>query len=162
MDTGSILLLLTGIILILAGLAGLVLPVLPGPFLVLTGLLLAAWSEDFVYIGTTTITILVILAIITFIVDYVAGAYGAKKYGASRQAIWGAIIGAVVGLFLGLIGVIVGPFIGAFIGQLTVRRDLGDAGRVGLGTWLGIALGLATKIALGISMIGVYLIARFF
>jgi uncharacterized protein YqgC (DUF456 family) len=162
MNTGSILLLLAGIIITLAGLAGLVLPVIPGPFLMLAGLALAAWAEDFIYIGPTTLTILSILAVLTFVVDYVAGAYGAKKYGASRQAIWGAIIGAVIGLFFGLIGVIVGPFIGAFIGQLTVRRDLGDAGRVGLGTWLGIALGLATKIALGISMIGVYLIARFF
>jgi uncharacterized protein YqgC (DUF456 family) len=161
MDTISILLLTTGILLTLAGLAGLVLPVIPGPFLLFAGLLLTAWAEDFTYIGPTTITILVILALVMFIVDYIAGAYGAKKYGASRQAIWGAIIGAVIGLFFGIIGVIIGPFIGAFIGQLTVRRDFGDAGRVGLGTWLGIALGLAMKIALGISMIGVYLFSRF-
>jgi uncharacterized protein YqgC (DUF456 family) len=147
-------------ILIAGGLAGLVLPVLPGAPLLFGGILLAAWAEDFAYIGTGTLIAIGVLAALAIAADFVASAFGAKRYGASSRAVLGATIGAVVGLFFGLPGVLLGPFMGAVIGELTVRRDLSAAGRAGVGATIGLALGTAAKLALGFAMIGVGVVMR--
>jgi uncharacterized protein YqgC (DUF456 family) len=147
-------------ILVVAGLAGLVLPVLPGAPLLFGGVLLAAWAEDFTYLGTGTLIAEGVLAGLAILADFVAGAFGAKRYGASSRAVLGATIGAVVGIFFGLIGVLVGPFLGAVIGELSVRRDLEAAGRAGVGATIGLALGTAAKLALGFAMIGVAVVMR--
>jgi uncharacterized protein len=104
--------------LIVIGLAGLALPALPGAPLLFCGLVIAAWADDFAYVGTGTIVALAILSLLTYPVDILAGALGARKFGASRQAMIGAGIGALVGLVFGLAGVVLGPFIGALIGEL--------------------------------------------
>lgn len=148
-------------VLIVLGLAGLVLPALPGAPLLFVGLLLAAWAEDFVYVGGWTLTALGVMAVLTYLVDFAATAFGAKRFGASRRAAAGAAIGALAGLFLGLPGVLLGPFVGAVIGELTARRDLAAAGRAGVGASLGLALGAAAKLALGFAMVGIFLVARF-
>ena len=162
MDIGIILLWTMAGIFIVAGLAGLILPVLPGPVLLLTGLILAAWAEHFVFVGGFTIAILSILAVLAHIIDFIAGALGAKRVGASRQAVIGAAIGAVIGIFFGFIGVIIGPFIGAVIGELSAQKDLRAAGIAGVGVWLGMLVGTAAKVAIGFSMVGVFVIARLF
>ena len=149
-------------LLIIGGLAGLVLPALPGAPLLFGGFLLAAWIEDFAYLGTGTLITLGALAGLTFVVDFAAGAFGARRYGASGRAVLGATIGAVVGIFFGLVGVLIGPFVGAVIGELSVRRDLPAAGRAGLGATLGLAIGTAAKLALGFTMLGIALVMRFF
>lgn len=148
-------------VMIVAGLAGLVLPVLPGGVLILAGLAVAAWAEQFQYVGAGTITLLVLLACGMFVVDFVAGMFGAKHFGASPRAAIGAGIGAVVGIFLGFAGIVIGPLVGAVIGELSANRTLSDAGRAGLGTAIGLALGAAVKFALALTMLGVYLLARF-
>jgi uncharacterized protein YqgC (DUF456 family) len=138
-----------------------VLPVLPGPWLIFAGGVLGAWAEGFAHVGWKAISVLAILAILATAVDFLAGSFGAKRYGASRRAVAGAAIGAVVGIFFGIPGIIIGPFAGAVIGEITVKRDISAAGRAGFGAWLGLILGMAAKVALGFAMIGVFIIARF-
>ena len=162
MDTVSIVLLVLAILSILGGLAGLVIPILPGPFLLFVGLFFAAWAEDFVYIGTTTIVILAVLMFAAHALDFLASALGAKQFGASRRAVFGAIVGAIIGIFFGFVGIFIGPFIGAVIGQLTVKTDLQTAGNAGIGAWLGLLLGLVAKLTIGFSMIGIFIVVRFF
>jgi uncharacterized protein YqgC (DUF456 family) len=147
-------------LLVLAGLAGMVLPALPGAPLVLAGLVLAAWADDFRYLGIWWITVLVVLTAFAMLVDFVSGAFGAKKFGASPRAALGATIGAIAGIWFLPIGFFVGPFIGAVLGELSAQRTLGDASRAGVGATIGLVLGTAAKLALGIGMLGIYLFAR--
>lgn len=148
--------------LIVIGIAGLVLPAIPGAPVLFVGLLLAAWADNFAYVGWPTLIILGILALLTYVVDFAATAFGAKRFGASKRAIIGAMIGAVVGLFFGFIGVLIGPFIGAVIGELSWRRDLQAAARSGIGATIGLAIGAAAKLALAFTMVGIFVVARFF
>ena len=162
MDFVHILLMVLAWLIVVGGVIGLVLPILPGPLLILAGLIMAAWLEKFLYIGAGTITVLIVLTVVAFALDFLAGALGARRFGGNRRAVAGASIGALVGLFFGLIGVFLGPFIGAMIGQITTRDSIKNAGKAGIGVWLGIALGTAAKVTIGFAMIGIYLIVRFF
>jgi uncharacterized protein YqgC (DUF456 family) len=162
METMTVILFILSGISIIFGIIGLISPVLPGQLLILIGLFLAAWAEDFIHVGYIPIMILVLLTILAYVIDFLAGALGAKRFGASRSAAIGAVLGAIVGIFFGFVGVIIGPFIGAFIGQILSKNDLAAAGRAGFGAWLGFLIGTAAKIALGFSMIGIFVIARFF
>jgi uncharacterized protein len=148
--------------LVVAGIAGLVLPAMPGAPLLFAGLVVAAWAEDFSFVGWGTLAVLGVLALLTYIADFAATAFGAKRFGASKRAILGAAIGGIVGLFFGLPGVVVGPFAGAVIGELSARRGLHAATRAGVGATIGLALGVAAKLALAFSMLGIFAIARFF
>jgi uncharacterized protein YqgC (DUF456 family) len=152
--------LLLAALLVLIGLAGIVLPALPGVILIFAGLALAAWAEGFQYVGAGTLTILGVLSLLAWSLDWLAGSLGARHFGASRQAIVGAMLGALVGLFFGPLGILVGPFLGAVIGELLARRDLGQAGRAGVGAWLGLLLGVVAKLAISITMIGLFLSLR--
>lgn len=152
---------LLAVALIVIGLAGLVLPALPGPLLMFAGFVVGAWAEDFAYIGTPTLTLLGALGLLAYAVDFLAGAFGARRYGASRRAVIGATLGAVIGIFFGLFGVLLGPFVGAVIGELSAARPLPDAGRAGFGATLGMVLGAAAKLAIGIAMVGVFVVMRF-
>ena len=149
------------IVLVVAGLAGLVLPALPGPLLLFLGLLAAAWAEGFAYVGTGTLVALGIMAALASLADFLAGAFGARHYGASHRAMFGAALGAVVGLFFGLPGLLLGPFTGALLGELSAHRDLQAASRAGWGATIGLALGIAAKLALGFAMVGLFLLVRF-
>lgn len=149
-------------LLVIAGLAGIVLPALPGPPLLFAGLLLAAWAEDFVYVGLPTLLILGAVALLTYVADFWATLFGAKRFGASKRAIIGAVIGSVVGIFLGFPAIFFGPFIGAVIGELLAARSLRQATRAGIGATIGLILGAAIKLALAFSMIGIFLLARFY
>jgi uncharacterized protein len=153
---------LLAIILVAIGLAGVVLPAIPGAPLLFAGLFLAAWVENFAYVGKWTLVILGLLALLTYGVDFWAAMFGAKRFGASKRAVVGALIGTLVGIFLGLPGVLFGPFIGAVIGELSARRKLEDAARAGFGATIGLVLGVALKVALALSMIGIFAVARFF
>ncbi len=145
--------------LVLVGIAGTVLPVLPGAPLVFLGLVLAAWIDGFQRVGWLTLALLAALTLASVGVDFVAMSLGAKRVGASRQAVIGAAIGTVAGLFFGLPGILAGPFVGAAAGEYLARRDAIQAGRVGLGTWLGLALGAAAKLALAFAMLGLFVTA---
>jgi uncharacterized protein YqgC (DUF456 family) len=147
------------IALILVGVAGTVLPALPGAILVFGGIALAAWIDDFARIPVWLLLLLGVLTAMAWIVDFVATALGAKRAGASRQAIAGAVIGTLAGIFSGLWGLLFMPLVGAAIGEYIAQRDLRRAGRVGLATWIGLLLGTAAKVAIVFAMIGVFAVA---
>jgi len=149
------------IVLIAAGLAGLVLPALPGPVLLFAGFVVGAWAEDFRYIGVGTLGVLGLLAILAYVADFVAGSLGASRYGASRRAVIGAAVGAVVGIFFGPIGILLGPFAGAVLGELSANKGLHAASRAGFGATLGMLIGTAAKLALGFTMLGLFVLMRF-
>jgi uncharacterized protein YqgC (DUF456 family) len=143
-------------LLVVAGLAGTVVPALPGVPLVFAGLFVGAWIGDFEAVGWTTLGILAVLAAIAWVVDFLAGAMGARYLGATSRAFWGATLGAFVGIFFGIAGMLLGPFIGAMIGELSGGNSLVSSGRAGVGAWLGIVVATAIKLALVFLMIGIF------
>ena len=143
------------ILVVIAGLAGTIIPALPGIPLIFAGLLIIAWIDDFQVVGATAVAILAGLTLIGWLVDLLAGALGARYVGASRRSFWGATIGAIVGIFFGLPGIILGPFFGAVVGELSGGRSLAQSGRAGWGTWLGMVAATAAKLALAFLMIGI-------
>jgi len=158
----SVFLWIVAALLVVAGLAGMLLPVLPGPLLLFAGLLAAAGAEEFAFVGMKTLIALGVMAGLALLADNVAGAFGAHRYGASPRAVAGAALGAVIGIFFGLPGVLLGPFLGALVGELAERSNLAAASRAGWGATVGLAIGIAAKLALGFAMIGLFLIVRFF
>lgn len=146
--------------LVLVGLAGTVVPILPGVPLVFAGLLMVAWADQFQHVGAVTLTILGVLTVLSLVADFLASALGAKKLGASPRAVAGATIGALVGILFGLPGLIFGPFIGAVLGELSANRALVQAGKAGLGTWIGLLLGSVVKLTLSFLMVGIFLTAH--
>ena len=160
-ETAPILLWVLAGLLVIVGLAGTILPALPGVPLVFVGLLVAAWIGDFQKIGWPTLTLLALLTALAIAADVVATLLGAKRAGASKLALLGAAIGSIVGIFFGLIGIFVFPFIGAIAGELIARQRLGQAAKVGFATWLGLLIGALAKLSLAITMIGVFVIAYF-
>jgi uncharacterized protein YqgC (DUF456 family) len=145
--------------LILVGLAGTVLPALPGTALVLAGIVLGAWIDDFTRVGPWTVGVVAVLAVLAWALDYVAGLMGAQRAGASRQALVGAALGTVVGLFMGLVGVLFMPLVGAAVGEYLAQRDHGRALKVGVSTWLGMMAGLLAKVVLAFMMVGIFVVA---
>ncbi len=156
----QLLLWLLAALLIAVGFAGLVLPMLPGIPLVFAGLVLLAWAEDFAYVGWLTLGLLGVLALLSYGVDFLASALGARRFGASPRAIWGAALGAVVGRFFGLPGIVLGPFAGAVIAEFSRRATVGAATRSGIGAVAGLLFGALLKIALAFTMVGVFVIDR--
>ena len=145
--------------LIVLGLAGTVLPLLPGTLLVWGGIVLGAWIDDFTRVGTTTVVVVSVLAVLAWALDYVAGLMGARKAGASKQALVGAAVGTVAGLFMGLVGVLFMPLVGAAIGEYLAQKDQTRAVKVGVATWLGIMVGLIAKVVLAFMMVGIFVAA---
>lgn len=159
--TASTLYYLIACVLVVVGLIGTVLPALPGLPLIFAGMLLAAWAGGFEQIGAITLAVLGVLTLLSLAIDVWATALGAKRVGASRLAIAGALLGTFAGLFFGPVGLFAGPFAGALIGELLHGRTLGSgrlgqAAKVGLGTWLGIVFGVVLKLSLAFAMVGVF------
>lgn len=152
---------LVAAVLVVVGFAGIILPALPGVPLVFVGLLVAAWTEGFNRVGWIALVVLGVLTLISIVVDVISTVVGAQKVGASRLALIGSVIGTLAGLFFMPIGLFVGPFAGALVGEYLHERNLGKATKVGLGTWLGIVLGVALKLGLAMAMIAVFAVAWF-
>ena len=147
------------LILVGVGVAGVLVPGLPGTPLVFGGLLLAAWADGFQNVGVVTITLLAVMTILAFGVDFLSASLGAKRAGASREAVIGAALGTLIGIFFGFVGIILGPFVGAVIGEFLARRNLGQAGRAGAATWIGFILGIGVKLVLAFAMVGIFIVA---
>src|SRR5262249_41055025 len=147
------------IALIVIGVVGTVLPALPGAILVFGGIVLAAWIDDFTRIRPWVLVLLGVLTALAWIVEYVAAVMGAKRVGASRFAILGAAVGTVAGIFSGLWGLLFMPLVGAAIGEYVAQRDARRAGKVGVATWIGLLLGSAAKVAIVLTMVGIFVIA---
>jgi len=144
-------------LIVLIGLAGVVIPALPGIPIMFAGFALAAWSTGFEPVGWGTLGVLGALTVLSVMIDFLSAAFGAKRQGASPRAFWGATLGAIVGLFFGLPGIVLGPFIGAVVAEFATGSGAHQAGRSGYGVWVGLVLGTAAKLAIAFLMLGIYL-----
>lgn len=151
--------LVLAILLVVAGLVGVVVPAVPGTILIFAGLLLAAWSDGFVRVGVATMVLLGVFTVASYFVDVAMMALGMKRLGTTKRAMAGAALGTLAGLFFGLPGLIIGPFAGAMLGELTANANWRVAGRAGLAAWIGFLLGTLAKIGLAFTMVGIFLAA---
>jgi uncharacterized protein YqgC (DUF456 family) len=147
------------VLMIVVGIAGTVLPALPGVVFVFAGIALAAWIDGFTVVSGWTVGVLAVLTVIGFAIDYVAQTVSAQRAGATWQGIAGAAIGTVVGVFTGLWGLLFMPLVGAAAGEFISHRDALRAGRVGLATWVGLLVGAVLKLAIVFTMVGIFIAA---
>jgi uncharacterized protein YqgC (DUF456 family) len=150
---------LIAVLLVVVGLIGVVVPVIPGAILIFAGLSLAAWADGFVRVGFVTIFVLGLLTVATYVVDVATMALGMKRLGTSKRAMAGAAMGTIAGVFFGLPGLIIGPFAGAALGELTAHNDVRRAGRAGIVAWVGFLVGTILKVALAFAMVAIFLMA---
>lgn len=158
---GNVLMWIPAAVLVLAGVAGVILPALPGVALVFAGLFFGAWADDFQRVGWLTLTFLGLLTLASFLIDLIATALGAKRVGATKFAIIGAALGTLFGVFLGVPGLILGPFIGAVAGEMLSHGEWRKATTAGFATWMGLLFGTLAKVALIFGMLGVFVFAYF-
>jgi uncharacterized protein YqgC (DUF456 family) len=142
--------------LILAGLAGAILPGVPGIPLVFGGLWLISGIDHYRHIGRGWLVAIACVGAVGLALDVCAAALGAKRLSASPAAIWGALFGTAVGVFLGLPGLLLGPFAGAMLGELSTGRSILRSAHVGLGTWLGLLAGTLVKLASSFTMVALF------
>ena len=153
---------IVAVLMVIVGLAGTVLPALPGVVLVFAGIALAAWIDGFTVIAGWTVGLLAVLAVIGVAVDYAAQVMSAQRAGATPLGIAGAAVGTVAGIFSGLIGLLFMPLAGAAIGEYIAHRDALRAGKVGLATWIGLLVGAVLKLAIVFTMTGIFIAALLF
>ena len=135
-----------GIIFLITGILGCVLPVIPGPPLNYIGLLLLHFTTKYQF-SSKFLIVWAIITIVVYALDYVIPVWGTKKFGGSKRGVWGSVIGLVVGLFFfPPFGIIAGPFLGAVIGELSAGKDSGAALKSGFGSFLGFLLGTLLKL----------------
>ena len=144
-------------LLFVAGIVGSVLPWLPGPLFVLAGAVLWAFATDFETLGWGRLVILAALTGLSAVLSFVAGAVGARRYGASRWGIVGALVGGLVGVFFGPLGLIFGCVIGAVAAELLRGARVGESVRSGVGALLGMVAGLLADLVVSLTMIGLFL-----
>jgi len=144
-------LLVFAIILMLAGIIGCLVPVLPGPPLSFLGLVLIHFTR-FAFFPSSILITMAVIAILVTILDYIVPVWGTKKFGGSKYGTRGAAVGLVIGLFLGPVGIIVGPFVGALVGELIFKDDMRYAFRAGFGSLLGFLTGIGLKLAASLIM----------
>lgn len=143
-------LLALSIILIIVGLLGCILPIIPGPPLSFIGILILHFTE-FAEFTTNFLLIIAFIAILVTVLDYIVPIWGTKKFGGSKAGMWGATIGMVLGMvFLGPLGLLLGPLAGAIIGEIIKGANNKDAFRAGIGAFLGFLLGVGLKLATSI------------
>ncbi|OGB96049.1 MAG: hypothetical protein A2Z31_10470 [candidate division NC10 bacterium RBG_16_65_8] len=143
--------------LLIAGLAGSLLPFLPGTPLILAAALVHALATDFNPIGAGRLMVLAGLTALAYVLDYVAGAVGAKKFGGSVWAVVGALVGGVVGLFFGPPGLLIGPVVGAVAGELLKSGEMEHSLKAGFGALVGMVVALLARFALAFTMVGLFL-----
>jgi uncharacterized protein len=138
-------------LLVVAGLAGTVLPLLPGTLLVWAGLLLGAWIDDFTRVSVVTVVLITLLAALAWALDFVAGLMGAKRAGASKWALQWVPLLASSWVWL--------PLVGAALGEYWAQKDQQRAAKVALATWLGLLVGMLAKVVISFVMVGFFLVA---
>lgn len=144
-------LLIFAIILMILGIIGCLLPVLPGPPLSYLGIILLHFSRFADFSSTLLITFAVITVVVT-ILDYIVPVWGTKKFGGSKYGTRGATVGLIIGFFLGPLGIIIGPLFGAVVGELIFKDDMKYAIRAGFGSLLGFLTGIGLKLAASFAM----------
>ncbi|MHC1480782.1 DUF456 domain-containing protein [Frateuria aurantia] len=149
----TVILALLAVALIVGGLAGTIVPALPGIPMLFGGIWLAAALDEYRHLPVPWLTAIGLLAAIGVACDFVAGSLGAKRIGATPQALWGAGIGTVAGMFFGIPGLLLGPFLGALLGELSTGRSVLRSAHVGINTWVGLLLGTLAKLVLSLMML---------
>ncbi|MGI6513499.1 MAG: DUF456 domain-containing protein [Syntrophomonadaceae bacterium] len=157
----DIIAIILAIVVMVIGIAGSFLPVLPGIPIIFLAILVYGWYEGFNVISVHYIAIIGALALLSVLIDYIAGIWGAQKAGSSKVGMLGAGLGIIVGIFFGPIGILVGPWVGALIGEYLFLRDLNRAITVASGSVIGIFAGIAFKVLLGTGMLISFLVVVF-
>jgi uncharacterized protein YqgC (DUF456 family) len=139
-------LVIIGLLIMILGIIGCMVPVLPGPPLSFLGLLLLHFTR-FGHFTTWTLIIFAGIAVAVSVLDYLVPIWGTKKFGGSKYGTRGAAVGLVVGFFLGPVGIIIGPLIGAFIGEMIFKDDFYYAVKAGFGSLIGFLTGVGLKLA---------------
>lgn len=143
---GDYFLLIAGSLMMLLGILGCLLPVLPGPPLSWVGLLLLNFSR-FGNFSFQFMVIMAVVAVVVTVLDYVVPVWGTKRFGGSRAGVWGATLGLIGGIFfMPPAGIILGPFLGALIGELIIGTDSRASVRSALGSFVGFLLGTGLKL----------------
>jgi uncharacterized protein YqgC (DUF456 family) len=143
-------------LLMVAGLAGALLPVLPGTPLILLGAGIYAYATDFARLGWGRLGILAALGVLGYGLGHIAGAVGVRRYGGSGWAVAGAVLGVIVGIWFGPLGLLVGPMIGAIGGELLRTRDLRGSVRSGIGAAVGMIGGALAHFVIALTMVGLF------
>lgn len=144
-------LLIVGILLMIAGIAGCILPLLPGPPLCFLALLLQQLNGDAPF-ATDFLLLWAGITLVVTVLDYIIPVYGTKRFGGSKYGVWGCTIGLLIGLWIGPIGIIVGPFVGAFIGEIIANNNSAIALRSAIGSFLGFLVGTLLKLVVCLTM----------
>ena len=142
--------------LMLAGLIGAVVPMIPGTPLIFVGALIHAIATDFTPVGAGRLAILAVLGVAGWAIEHLAGALGARRAGGGRAAVVGALLGALVGLAFAPLGLLLGPIIGAIAGELLSGRDPAGSIRTGFGTAVGVVVGAAAHFAFALTMVALF------
>ena len=145
------------LLLMLVGLVGTIVPLIPGSVLILCGAVLNHFTLQ--TIGWRTLIALTILMLFAQALDIISGSLGAKWFGATRWGAIGALVGGVVGLFFGLAGIFIGPLVGALVGELLGGKGILPAGKSTWGTLVGTTAGIVAKLGIGLIMIAWFIVA---
>lgn len=142
---------ISGGVLLLAGMIGCFLPVLPGPPLAYFGLLIQQLKSSSPF-STKFLIVFLLITIGITLLDYIIPVYGTKKFGGSKYGVWGSTLGLLIGLFFGPLGIIAGPFIGALIGELLATSDPAQALKAATGSFIGFLAGTFLKLMVCVAM----------
>jgi len=152
----DILLYVVAVAMMVAGLGGSIVPALPGIPLIFGGIWLIAGVDRYRHLGLGWLLCIAAVGAVGLTLDLLAGALGAKRVGASRQAVWGAVLGTVIGLFLGLPGLLLGPFVGAVLGEMAAGNSAMRSAHVGVGAWIGLIFGTIIKLVSSLMMVALF------
>ncbi len=145
--------------LMVGGLAGTILPALPGIPMIFGGIWLAAAVNQYQHVGLWWLVVIGVLGTLGVMVDFVAATLGAKRIGASPLALSGAGLGTLIGMFFGIAGLLLGPFVGALLGELASGTSVLRSAHVGAATWMGLLFGTLIKLVISFIMIGLFAFA---
>jgi uncharacterized protein YqgC (DUF456 family) len=148
-------LLIFGIVLLVIGIIGCIIPALPGPPISYLALLLLHFTNEW-SVSSSSLIWLGVITILVTILDYIVPIYGTKKLGGTKYGVWGSTIGLLVGLFFAPLGIILGPFFGAVIGELLAGKDSESALKSGFGSFLGFLTGTILKVAVSLIILFVF------
>ncbi len=146
------------LLIMLGGLSGIVLPIIPSTPLIWFGILIYAICDGFESISWLLLLILAVLTALSLVLDYFGGIIGARKFGATKWGVVGSIFGGIGGFFMGgIVGIIIGPFLGAVLLEIAFGKDFANAFKSGVGTLVGFIGGVISKLVIGVIMIGIFI-----
>ena len=141
-----------GLVLMIAGLVGCFLPIIPGPPMAYLGLLIIQLFDPNPFSDRFMWTWAIITVVVT-VLDYVIPPYGTKRFGGTKYGVWGSTIGLIVGLFVGPLGIVLGPLIGAFLGEMLGGRTARDSVKPAIGSFIGFLAGTLLKLIVSVWML---------